>query len=91
MDMDEILYVAQPVSLLKVMQNILCASNFQGRGLCWHDFIKYMIDIVLCLDICELICFRLGVMLDDHTLQLDSSLNDCYGDGKGRTYEVLKF
>ena len=35
-----------------------------------------MINIVLCQNTCELICFKLCMMLDDCTLQFDSGLND---------------
>ena len=36
----------QPVGLLKLMLNLFCTSYIQGRELCWHNFIKYTINIV---------------------------------------------
>ena len=44
--------------------DLFCTSNIVGRELCWHDFIKYTIKIVMCQDTCEPICFRLGVVLN---------------------------
>ena len=32
----------QSVALLKLMLNLFCTSNIQGRELCWHDFMKYV-------------------------------------------------
>ena len=55
--------LSQPVGVLKVMLSVFCTSTIQGKELCWHDFIKYMINIVLCWDICEPICFKLGMVL----------------------------
>ena len=43
----------QPVGLLKLMLNLFCTSTIQGREICWCEFVKYMIYIVLCRDICE--------------------------------------
>ena len=54
----------QPVGVLKLMLNLFCRSNIQGRELCWYDFIKHMINIALCQDTCGSICFKLGMMLD---------------------------
>ena len=59
----------QPVGLLKLML-IFCPSNIQGRELCSSDFVKYMFNIVMCQDICEPICFKLGMMLN--TIELYS-------------------
>ena len=55
--------LAHPVGLLKLMLNLFCTSNIQEKELCWRDFIKYMINIVVCRDACEPICFKLDVML----------------------------
>ena len=67
----------QPVGLLKLMLNLFCTSNTQGREICRCEFIKYTINIVLCLDTCEQICFKLGMMLGaTYSLQFDSSLID---------------
>ena len=49
----------QLVGLLK-----LRLSNVQERELCWRDFVKYTFIIVLYQDTCELICFKLIMMLD---------------------------
>ena len=54
----------QPVGLLKLMLNLICTSSVQARELCWHDFVKYMINIVLCRGTCGPICFKLGKLLD---------------------------
>ena len=54
----------QPVSLLKLMLILFCANTTQGRELCWHDFKKYMFDMVMCQDTCEPISFELGMMLN---------------------------
>ena len=50
----------QPVGLLKLMLNLFFIIDIQGRELCWHDFMKYPYNIVLCQDTCELICFKLA-------------------------------
>ena len=60
---NSIIMLSEPIGLLKLMLNLFYMSNIQGRELCWHDFMKYMINIVLCWDTCEL-CFKLGMMLD---------------------------
>ena len=39
-------------------------SNIEGRKLCWCDFIKYALNIIMCPDTCEPICFKLGMMLN---------------------------
>ena len=68
--------------------------NIQGRELCHHDFMKFVFKIVMCQDICEQMCFKLGMMLST-TEQFDSSLNDLdvhsrsQGYGKGRTCAVI--
>ena len=54
----------QLVGLLKFMLNLFCTNTFQARELCGRDFIKYRINIVLCQDTCQLICFKLGMILD---------------------------
>ena len=65
----------------------------QGRELCWRDFIRSMIDIVLCQDSCKPICFKLGVMLD--TVKLFSLIPVCMavmftqGHKKARTCAVI--
>ena len=51
----------QPLSLLKLMLNLFCTKNVQGRKLCWCDF--YKITTVLCWHTCELICFKLRMVL----------------------------
>ena len=58
----------QSVGLLKLLSYLFCTSNILERELCRHDFIKYMINIVLCQGPCELIWFKLGVMLDTTNL-----------------------
>ena len=60
----------QPVDLLKLMLNIICTSNIQGRELCWCDLMKCTISIIMCQDTCELICFKLGMILN--TTKLNS-------------------
>ena len=54
----------QPVDLLKLVLNLFCTSNMQGRELCWHDFMKYVFNIVMCQDTWLLIWFKFGVMLN---------------------------
>ena len=54
----------QLVDLLKLKLNLFCTNNIQGRKHCWHDFIKYTVNIVLCWDISEPICFKLDMMWD---------------------------
>ena len=51
-------------SLLKLARNLFHTNTIQWRGLCWHDYMKYIINIVLCQDTCKPICFKLGMMLD---------------------------
>ena len=53
----------QPVGLLKLMLYYF-VQVVLGRELCWCDFIKYTVNIVLCGDTCERICFKFGQMLD---------------------------
>ena len=48
----------QPVGLLKLMLNLFCTSNMQGRERCWRYQVKYLINIVLRLDTCEPISFH---------------------------------
>ena len=71
-DSDNIQYVATICwyVLIQFMLNIFCTSNIQGTELCWCDVKKYTIDIVLCQDACELICFKLGIMLDTAKLYI---------------------
>ena len=52
----------QSMGLLKLMLNLFCRSTIEGRGLCWQNFMKYMLNVVMCQDTCELICFKLGTM-----------------------------
>ena len=68
MDLDEIQDVAATCWLLKLMlfSFFFCTATTQERELCWCNFMKYMINIVLHPDICELICFKFGVMNMDH-------------------------
>ena len=42
----------------------------KGREFCWHDFMKYMFDIIICQDTCESICFKFVMMLN--TTELNS-------------------
>ena len=53
----------QPAGLLKLMLDLFCISDIDWRELSWRDFIKYKINIVMCWDACESICFKLGTML----------------------------
>ena len=53
----------QPV-WLKLMVNLFCANNIQGRQLCWCNVIKCIVNIIMYWNGCELICFKLGIMLD---------------------------
>ena len=76
------------------MLNLFCASNIQGRELCWRDFMKYTFGTLTCLDLLP-ICFKLGMMLNTTNLGFDSSLNcvDVHsrsqGYGKGRICAVI--
>ena len=57
---------------------------------CVCVFKKYTINIGLCLDTCELICFKLGVMLDTASLQCDSSLNDLEFQSQRQRYRKAR-
>ena len=46
------------------MLNLCCASTIQGRELCWHDFMEYSFNIVMCQDTCEPIHFKLNMVLN---------------------------
>ena len=59
--------LAQPVGLLKLMLNLCCTHNIQGRKL-YCDFTEYMFNITICQDTCELICFKLALMLNTTNL-----------------------
>ena len=52
------------VGLLKFMLNVLSTIDIQGRGFYLRDFIKYTFNIGLRRDACELISFKLCMMLD---------------------------
>ena len=43
---------------------MFCANDIQGRKLCWHDFIKYTYNIIMCQDTCEPVYFKLSMMLN---------------------------
>ena len=58
----------QPFGLLKLMLNIFCTNNIQGRELCCCNCVKYTFHIILCQDTCEAICFKLDIMLNVTTL-----------------------
>ena len=83
----------QPNGLLKLVVNLFCTSNIQGRDLCLHDFIKYAINIVHCWDTCKPIYFKLGMML--HTTKLYSlisvGINSLFTQGhrRARTCVVI--
>ena len=53
----------QPVGLLKLTLYLFCTSSIQGREPCWCDFMKCVINIFMCQDTCELICFKLCMRL----------------------------
>ena len=81
----------QPVGFFKLVLNLVCRSNTQGRELCWHDFIRYMFNIVMCQDTYELICFKLGMMLDTTKLySSDSSLNDLDVYSRSQSYRKAR-
>ena len=64
-DLDEIQSVARTcwlLTYLKLMLNLFV--TVQGRGHCWWDLMKDMINIVMCQDTCERIYFKLGLILD---------------------------
>ena len=54
----------QHVSLWKFMLNLFCTNDIQGRELCWHDFMKYTFNVVICQDTCQSVFFKLGMMLN---------------------------
>ena len=54
----------QTWKFVEAHSKFILVSNIQGRELCWPDFIRYTINIVLCWDTCEPICFELSAMLD---------------------------
>ena len=45
------------------MLNLFWINNTQGRELCWHDFLTYVFNAIICQDTFEQICFVLGMML----------------------------
>ena len=67
---------------MKLMLNLSCASQ-----LCQCDLIKYTINIVLCLDTCKPIYFKLGVMLDTSNLYslIPASVTLVFTQGHGAT------
>ena len=48
---------------IEYMLNLFWINNTQGRELCWHDFLTYVFDAIICQDTFEQICFVLGMML----------------------------
>ena len=60
--------LSQPVGLLKFMLNLFCTNDIHGRELCWGDFMKCVFNILLCRHTCELIYFKLSLMLDTSKL-----------------------
>ena len=54
----------QPVGLSKLVLNLFCIVNIQERESDFRDFINYIIYIGLCLDSCELISFKQGLIMD---------------------------
>ena len=49
---------------LRLMLNLFCIIFVEKRKLYSHDFIIYIFNTGLYQDICDLICFKLGMMLD---------------------------
>ena len=79
----------QPVGLLKLSLDLFCRSNILRRELCRRYFVRYQ-------NICEPICFKLGMMLITMlTLEFDFSLDDLdvhsrsQGYTKARTCAVI--
>ena len=60
----KLIMLPQPVGLSKLRLNLICTSTIQRRELCRRDFTKFRMNIILCQDTGELICFKLGMMLD---------------------------
>ena len=56
--------LSQPAGLVKLMLNWFHTFDSQGRGLNLCDFINCTFNIGLFWDICELISFKLGVVLN---------------------------
>ena len=54
----------QPVVLLKHVLIIFCMIDGQGRELDFYDCMKYTLNIGRHPDTNELICFKLGMMLN---------------------------
>ena len=54
----------QPVGLLKFMLNLFHMINIQEREFYLSDFIKSTFNNGLCSDANEVVCFKLGMMLD---------------------------
>ena len=52
----------QLVHLFKLMTNLFCTGNIQGRGLSWHVFRKCLKSS--CQDTCEPSCLKLGLMFN---------------------------
>ena len=52
----------QLVGLLKLMQNVFC--TIVNREFCWCDCVRYMINVVFCLDTWKPICFKFSMRLD---------------------------
>ena len=87
MDWMKFSMLPQHVGLLKLMLHLLCTSNIQRKELCWCDFTKCMINIVLCQNTCEPVCVKLGMMLDMtkfYSLNALDVHSRSQGDGKAR-------
>ena len=78
--------LSHSVVLLNIMLNLFCISNFKGQELCWCDSMKYTFSIIMCPDTCELICFKLDMMLNTTELLFGSSLNDIEVDSRSQGY-----
>ena len=50
----------QPVGLLKLILHLFCTNSTRERTL----LMKYAINMVLCQDTCQPVCFKLSMMLD---------------------------
>ena len=59
--LDEIQYVAT-IWFVEAHADYILHKNNQGGEMCWRDFIKYTLNMVMCQDSCELICLKFCMM-----------------------------
>ena len=51
--LDVVQYAATKFLVFEVMLVLLIQVQFNGKEVCWCDFMKYTLNIVMCQDTCE--------------------------------------